>query len=89
MLTVGQRVTLRLNNDAPWKSAVTDETSTGPQWGEVYVIQEIHFSIIGVVIALNGWPNDLFDAMEFVPVVDTDISLFTEMLEPSPVKELV
>lgn len=80
---IGQEVTRK--NKELWTWYETGEMDDGgPAFGEVLVIYgiETDASEIGTWLLFKEWPEEAFDACCFSPVVETDISNFTSLLEP-------
>lgn len=93
MFDVGQRVVCIV--DAEWVLAVTQVPCTGalPVKGCVYTIRSITAAVVvygGKVVDLWLELHELsgeYEASAFRPVRNTDISVFTDLLAPTP-KEL-
>lgn len=69
----------------PWVCTCCGLRGDGPQHREVMEVAGID----GDFLIFSQWPDGSFHKIEFRPIVEPDISIFTAMLTPKKATELV
>lgn len=83
---IGQKVTL-IKNSKKWMSIGGPVPIDVPRLGQILVIKDMDVWAGRQYLEFPEWPNAMWDAHYFRPVVETDISIFTAMLAPKRVTE--